>query len=56
MCFFPKLWTHDKIFVLQMQSQKEIINEMLFRRHVLSAWEIQITLFELPTGSQKGNV
>lgn len=51
MCFFTRLWKHDKIFVLQVQAQKEIINEMLFRRHVLSAWEFQIILFELAISS-----
>lgn len=54
MCFFLKLWKHEKICVLQMQSQKEIINEMLYRRYILLAWEVQIILFELAVGSQKG--
>lgn len=59
MCFSPKFWTEWKyvnIFVLKMQSKKEIIYEMLYSRHFLSAWEAQVILFWLAVGSQKEQV
>jgi len=39
-----------------MQSQKEIIVEMLYSRHFLSASEDQVNLFQLAVGCLKGQV